>query len=302
MKNRPLAPPERDRSRVLAALVATVVATAAPALAAPPPPVWQTDVERAFATARASDKLVFVDLYAEWCGWCKVLERQVFPQPEFVAIAREAVLLRVDVEDGGAGSELAARYDAYSLPTLLLLEPSGAVAGRVSGYAPAREYVAKLNAALAARERVLEQYRTTLASGDGEALSRTAIQFFERQDGVRAAALLDKLLASATLAPEQEVWTRVLLADSWRMAGELEKARAAAAAAERAARAAAGLEPDLGERVDLLPFWIAEAGDECGAAAGALARFEQRHPSSRHLATARRAMQRLRADAGPRCT
>ena len=71
-----------------------------------------------------------------------MLEREVFPQPEFALLAREAVLLRVDVEDGGAGSELAARYDAYSLPTMLLLEPSGALAGKVAGYAPAREYVA----------------------------------------------------------------------------------------------------------------------------------------------------------------
>lgn len=301
MQRKPLALIAGSRARALARLFVALLASASPALAGAAP-VWQTDVDAAFAAARATDRLVFVDLYADWCGWCKVLEREVFPQPEFQAHARRAVLLRVDVEDGGAGSELAARFEAWSLPTLLLLEPSGALAGTVSGYAPTRQYVAKLEAALAAHERTLELYRSTLANGDVEALSRVAVQFFERRDGERAAALLDKLLVSATLQPEQEIWTRVLLADSWRMAGELTKARAAAAGAEAAARRARELGPDLGERVDLLAFWIAEAAKECGAAAGALSRFEQRHPESRLLDGARRAMQRLRSDAGPRCT
>jgi thioredoxin-related protein len=304
MQRKPLAARARVLATRLVALAASVAAGSA--AAAPPPPDraprWSTDVEAAFAEARAADKLVFVDLYADWCGWCKVLEREVFPQPEFQAHARRAVLLRVDVEDGGAGTELAARFDAWSLPTLLVLEPSGALAGTVSGYAPTRQYVAKLEAALAAHQRTLELYRATLASGDLEALSRVAVQCVERHDGGRAAALLEKLLTSATLRPEQEIWTRVLLADAWRMAGELTKARAAAAAAEAAARRASELEPGLGERVDLLAFWIAEAGKECGAAAGALSRFEQRHPDSRLLDGARRAMQRLRSDAGPRCT
>jgi len=262
---------------------------------------WSTDPKAAFAAAKTADQLLLVDAYAEWCGWCKVLEREVFPHPEFLAATRDFVKLRIDVEDGAEGSELADRYGAWSLPTLLILEPNGALVGVVEGYAPVGPFVGRLRAELSLRERMLDGFRRALAGGDVETLRRTAIDFYERQDGARAAALLEKLLGSTSLEPREEAWTRYFLADAWRMAGEAERARVAAKAAESAA-ARATVEPELDERLDLLPFWIAQAARECGAAAGALAAFEKDHPESPFLDEARRALTRLRADAGPRCT
>ena len=87
-------------------------------------------------------------------------------------------------------------------------------------------------------------YRRALAGGDVETLRRTAIDFYERQDGARAAALLEKLLGSTSLEPREEAWTRYFLADAWRMAGEAERARVAARSAETAA-ARATVEPEL---------------------------------------------------------
>lgn len=287
--------------RSLRGTAATLVALVAGAAAASQAPGWASDPKAAFAAAKKADQLVLVDAYADWCGWCKVLEREVFPHPEFLAATRDFVKLRVDVEDGGEGTAIADRYGAWSLPTLLILEPDGALIGTVEGYAPVGPFVDRLRSQLAIHERVLEGYRRALAGGDVETLRRTAIDFYERQDGARSAALLEKLLGSTSLEPREEAWTRYFLADAWRMAGEAEKARAAARSAQSAA-ARVAVEPELGERLDLLPFWIAETARECGAAAGALAAFEKAHPQSPFLDEARRALTRLRADAGPRCT
>lgn len=298
MRNQPLA--------AVFTIAAALLAGAAPASPASPDSdtaLWQRDVDAAFAAARSGGKLLLVDAYADWCGWCKTLEREVFPQPEFALATRDFVLLRIDVEDGGRGTELADRYQAWSLPTLLILEPSGALAGTVEGYAPLPDYLARLRAELATRERRLDAWAKTLAGGDTAALRRMAVDFYERHDGERAAALLERLLAIASLERREQAWTRYFLADAWRMAGDLPRARAAAAEAERAAVAARGAaEPELGERLELLAFWIAETARECAGAAGALASFEQRHPGSPFLAEARRAMTRLRAEAGPRCS
>lgn len=289
------------RIRSFGATVATLMALVAGASAASQAPGWSGDPEAAFAAAKKADQLVLVDAYAEWCGWCKVLEREVFPSPEFQAATRDFVKLRIDVEDGGEGTALAERYGAWSLPTLLILEPGGSLVGTVEGYAPVGPFVARLRSQLAIHERVLEGYRRALAGGDVETLRRTAIDFYERQDGARAAALLERLLGSTSLEPREEAWTRYFLADAWRMAGDAERARTAARAAQTAA-ARVTVEPELGERLDLLPFWIAETARECGAAVGALAAFEKAHPQSPFLDEARRALSRLRADAGPRCT
>jgi thiol-disulfide isomerase/thioredoxin len=289
----------RQRLAAITLAAATTLATAAQAATGP---TWSRDVDGSLAAARRAGKLVLVDAYADWCGWCKKLEREVFPTPEFVSFARDYVLLRIDVEDGGRGTEMADTYGAESLPMLLLLEPSGALAGAVSGYAPAPALVARLQAAVAAHERELEDYRRTLASGDAVALDRLAIELWQRRDGARAAAAFEKLLATASLPASEEIWTRFLLADAWRLAGEVDKARAAAAAAQQAVARAHDVDRDLGERVALLPFWIAETARDCGGAAGQLARFEREHPASPLLEEARRALARLQADSGPRCS
>jgi thiol-disulfide isomerase/thioredoxin len=285
----------------LAAILLAATAVASAALEGQEPPLWQRRIEPAMAAARSAGRLVLVDAYADWCGWCEKLEREVFPHPAFRALARDLVLLRVDVEDGGEGTELAETYGATSLPTLILLEPSGTFVGSVSGFAPAEELARRVRAEIAAHERALAAFARTLAAGDARALERAGLDRWQRRDGARAAAALEKLLSIASLPPEGEAWNRYLLADAWRLAGELERARSAAAAAERARARAGETDPELAERLALLPFWIAESARDCGAAAGRLAAFERSHPSSALLGEARRAMARLRADAGPLC-
>ena len=33
--------------------------------------------------ARSKNQLIFVDLFAEWCGWCHKFEKEIVPTPVF---------------------------------------------------------------------------------------------------------------------------------------------------------------------------------------------------------------------------
>lgn len=35
-------------------------------------------------SAAQSEKYYFIDVYTEWCGWCKVMDRETFTQPQVV--------------------------------------------------------------------------------------------------------------------------------------------------------------------------------------------------------------------------
>ncbi len=88
----------------------------------------------ALAAAKAEHKMVFMDCYTSWCGPCKLLASNVFPQkkagdyfnPRFVSI-------QVDMEKG-EGIDLRKRYDVNAYPTLLVLDADGELLYRHAGY------------------------------------------------------------------------------------------------------------------------------------------------------------------------
>ena len=52
---------------------------------------------RELATARAAGQPVMLDFYADWCTYCKQMERQTFSDPTVAGLMSEMVLLQADV-------------------------------------------------------------------------------------------------------------------------------------------------------------------------------------------------------------
>jgi thioredoxin-related protein len=106
---------------------------------------WLKNVGAAQKTAQEKNQLILVDLFAEWCGWCHRFEREVFPAAVFQKATSDIVLLRLDTEDQGEGTQFARKYSISSLPTFLVLAPDLTIAGMIRGYAPPDEFVARLS-------------------------------------------------------------------------------------------------------------------------------------------------------------
>jgi thiol:disulfide interchange protein DsbD len=77
-------------------------------------------LESALASARASGRPVMVDVSAEWCISCKVMEQTVFPAPAVVERLADFTLIRADVtQDTAASRELLDHYQLFGPPALL---------------------------------------------------------------------------------------------------------------------------------------------------------------------------------------
>ena len=90
-----------------------------------------------------STKPVFVDFWAEWCGPC----RMVGPVVEELAKDYEGKVefVKVNVDEA---NELAAKYNIFSIPTLMLLNKGQVVAQQV-GAASKESYKNMIERALA---------------------------------------------------------------------------------------------------------------------------------------------------------
>ena len=156
----------RSRSLALIAAVALLVLpAAAPAGDAPPPKRLNRSAtpapgekkldwlafDAASARAMSEGKHVIVDIYTNWCGWCKVMERETYGNPEVADyLTQNFVLAKVNGESSAKihwkGKELTERQFAREVgvtgfPATYFLKPDLELLGGVPGFIRAPEFM-----------------------------------------------------------------------------------------------------------------------------------------------------------------
>jgi len=95
---------------------------------------WHRDLRRAIEVARAEGKLIVADVYTDWCGWCKKMDKTIYSDPAIVALSRQQVFVKVNAEDGGQGQNFAEQMRVKGYPTTIILDGNGRVLNIAEGY------------------------------------------------------------------------------------------------------------------------------------------------------------------------
>jgi thioredoxin-like negative regulator of GroEL len=304
---------------VTALLIASAIMSSSTLGAAPPPAGngWVDDLAAAQSRAQSEHKAILVDLWADWCTWCKRLEKDVFSTPAFTAFAKDYVLLRIDTEDGGSGTRLMEDFEIDNLPTTLILSHDLVKMGELQGYLPADAYVQSLQLEAAMYASLIKTYdehqrggaKTTGAATGAAATAAAATanstmqpiqtladDLHQRHDGARASVLYQELIDRGGDNPEENAWNQYYYADSLRLAHDLAAARRAAATARKAATKVANEE--MVERIDLLSFYLARDANACAEAKQALASFLTQHPNGVLVDLAHQEQDRIKSGEG----
>ncbi|HKV41014.1 MAG TPA: thioredoxin family protein [Blastocatellia bacterium] len=128
-----------DRSRGGGSLIGVVAAHAMDAspnapLAAPHEIDWEIGLNSALRSASNGNRVVVVDVYTDWCGWCKKMDETIYHSPAVAALGRDAVFLKMNAEDHGEGERFARQNGVTGYPTTILLDSSGNAIRKSVGY------------------------------------------------------------------------------------------------------------------------------------------------------------------------
>ena len=107
---------------------------------------WSKVLQR----AKEQNQLIFMDCYTVWCGPCKGLVQDVFPQKQVGDFFNaHFVNVKYDMEKGD-GKMLREKYKEYIIgfPTLLLLDGDGNVVHQMAGYQKAENLIAGMKAGM----------------------------------------------------------------------------------------------------------------------------------------------------------
>lgn len=101
--------------------------------------------------ARRTNRPVLVDVYTDWCGWCKRMDRDVYARADvrdYLANRFVVVKLNAEAQDGVqydgkdlTSAALAEQFRVTGYPTTVFLRSTGGHLINVPGYVPADRFL-----------------------------------------------------------------------------------------------------------------------------------------------------------------
>jgi thioredoxin-related protein len=106
---------------------------------------WQ-QMDRALKLASDQDKLILIDVFAQWCPYCQRMQSEVYPSEKVEEkVKKYFIPVRIDTESSKSmsylgneftESEFAAALRYRSVPTTYFMNAKGEVIGQQPGFLP----------------------------------------------------------------------------------------------------------------------------------------------------------------------
>ena len=107
--------------------------------------VWAPSFEAGVRKAKTKDLPMMIDIYTDWCGWCKKLDKDVYTNAQVVALAKQFVSIKLNPEKDKKNGKL---FQVDGFPAIIFTDSKGKEIRRIGGYKPAEQFLGEMKKAL----------------------------------------------------------------------------------------------------------------------------------------------------------
>ena len=106
---------------------------------------WEQNYDAGLDKARKDKKLVMVDMYTDWCGWCKKIDRDTYGNKDVAdKLAKDFIAVKLNPEKSPQGAKLAKQFGTTGYPHIVFLSADGTKVSEISGYLPPDRFLKEL--------------------------------------------------------------------------------------------------------------------------------------------------------------
>jgi thioredoxin-related protein len=134
---------------------------------------WRASFSVANSESKKTGKPLMIYFTTTWCGYCKVMEKEVLPDKLVRDQSSQYIPIKVDAEKEGAG--LAKKYGITAYPTFVFTNASGTLLGVAEGFKNAKDFTTRINQILNQSAKSKIQQLLKLNPVDGKANSQMAV-------------------------------------------------------------------------------------------------------------------------------
>lgn len=106
---------------------------------------WEHDYDKALEKAKKDKKVVMVDVYTDWCGWCKKLDKDVYGDAKVSEkLSKDFIACKINPEKSAQNRKIADKFGTRGYPHIVFVNGDGKKISEIGGYLPAKEFLKQL--------------------------------------------------------------------------------------------------------------------------------------------------------------
>lgn len=116
---------------------------------------WRKFDQEIFESAKTEQKLVLLNIGANWCHWCHVMDDSTYANPEVQNLLNSNFILAHEDQDSRA--DLFAKYRSYGWPATIVFNANGEELLKLRGYQNPKKFIALLENTIKNPKAIEEQ-------------------------------------------------------------------------------------------------------------------------------------------------